>query len=203
MEFLPLQFDRSGWLLLLLFPIGFWLTEDLFAHQWNDYVVLNVISLLAGWLVLLRLRRITPESIPIMAILGILIAGYYIKFYFLVHGILDGMDRWELSILIGSIAPTFATNVRLMQCFEVITWSFVAFAVVSFFLLRSQKKLELREAKTEAGCGDQASEPGGPHPAGATPAEYSIDQLDQVPMHHFALPRKVQMPAVRRRSRTT
>lgn len=130
---------NSRWLLLLLFPLGCWLTVDAFSGRWTYYVSLNMLSLLAGCAILYRLRGITPGNIPIWIIFSVLITGYYVKFYFFVHGFYNGAPTYELGLLLGNFAPRVATYRLLMECFEVISVAFIAFSVAVWFLLRDDR----------------------------------------------------------------
>lgn len=132
-------FLNSRWLLLLLFPLGFWLTAEAFSDQWVYYASLNMLSLLAGWAVLFRLRGITANNIVVWIILSVLITGYYVKFYFFLYGYYYGAPLYELGLMVGNFAPRIATYNILMKCFEVFSVTFCVFSVAVWFLLRDDR----------------------------------------------------------------
>jgi len=112
------------------------LTEEAFAYAWENYATLNVLSFLSGVIILWRLRRISLDNMVIWFVWFILLVGYYYKFYFLVSGILHEKSKVELSLYVGSFAPLFAYKSVLLECFEIITLSFLSVAIASQFLLR-------------------------------------------------------------------
>lgn len=127
---------QARWLTLLIFPIGYLLTEEAFSYAWVNYAALNILSFTAGVIILWRLRKMSLENLVVWFVWFVMLVGYYYKFYFLVHGFLHEKSKLELSLYLGSIAPLFASKGMLFESFVTITVSFFAVAISSHFLLR-------------------------------------------------------------------
>jgi uncharacterized protein with PQ loop repeat len=130
---------QARWLSLLIFPVGFLLTEEAFADTWGSYAALNLLSFLSGGIIMWRLRRISLENLVVWFVWLVLLLGYYYKFYSLVYGLIQGKSKIALSFIAGSVAPLVASISILYECFVIITVSLFAVAITSHFLLRKGK----------------------------------------------------------------
>ena len=123
------------WMLPLFILLGYWLTENLFNNDSVFYLFLNVTSLLSLVLLIAMLRKLTPVTVMMAILLMVLILGYYAKFYLLSYALLNNWSYVELAGIIGYFVIGVINSDILLRAFEVTTYSFFAFSIVSSLMI--------------------------------------------------------------------
>lgn len=151
-------FSTFRWLLLLIFPAGYLATNSELSSEWGYYTALNLISFLSACAILYSLKQISVGNAVIWVIFAVLIVGYYLKFYFFVHAFQSAQPMIELNWILGRFATPLATNRLLLDCFEVISFSFAAFAVISVILSLKGVRGQLKAAAESSAAGFGATD---------------------------------------------
>jgi hypothetical protein len=123
------------WLLLGIFPVGYWVTKQQLAPEASAYLGWHIIAFCACALLLLRLRTLAAYYWPIWLGLGAFLLGYFVKFYALVG----------LSVRPSLVVTVIVNNERLQlagqpdiaaQAFRIAVLAFSVYCAVFFFILR-------------------------------------------------------------------
>lgn len=137
------QLIHLKWILLLIFPVGYFVTYKNFAEVGFYYVFLNILSFAFCALLLKKLKGFLLKEIVVWLILFVFIVGYYFQFY-LINFYYD--DREFIFSVYGYDYMLALSNVSLtafIETFELIVLCFVTFCFVSLVLLKSVFKEKL------------------------------------------------------------
>jgi len=131
---------NQRWLLLSVFPIGWYFSYDILTFGTYYFAILTSIALLSASLVLFMLRGPVRRKLHFWVIFIIFIIGYYIKFFILcfykIHNyryadILDTLYPLENELLNNSVL--------LLDYYEMITIVFLIFALLITFLTSANR----------------------------------------------------------------
>ena len=73
------------WLLLVIFPIGWYLSYDLLSSELEYYLLLTLVAVLSSAFILMMLRGSIKQQIHLWIIFILYLIGYYVKFYILCY----------------------------------------------------------------------------------------------------------------------
>jgi len=138
------KFPTYRWVLLLFFPLGYWLTEGLYDSQSGLYLTLSTVSFLSLVLVVWALNKLSVQAVMVALILAVIILGYYLKFYLLSYAFLHGWSSDELVGIFGYYVYDVISIGLLMDAYENTTYSFLFFSITSSLVLLRCKKKQLR-----------------------------------------------------------
>jgi len=134
----------ARWVLPLIFLLGYWLTEYLYDDQFEMYLGLTMASVVASVLLMSEYKRLSPQALIVTIILFVFIIGYYFKFYLLSYAILNNWPVIELADIFGFYVFDVMNPSLLLETYEVITYSFIGFAVISIIILRTYQAASIR-----------------------------------------------------------
>ncbi len=127
------------WIILLIMPIGYWLTASLYNDQAGLYFSLNFVSCFSLLLVISTIKKFTPLHMVVALIMMVLILGYYIKFYMLSYAILHEWPATDLVVIFGYFVLGIVNTKSLMTAYTITTYSFLAFSITSNIIVRNYK----------------------------------------------------------------
>jgi len=120
---------KYHWLLLTVFPVGWYVSQDLLADEKLYFTILTVIAFLSASLILKVLRGPVKREIHLWIIFILFVIGYYIKFYILCCFKLDINSQYlDLMYPCESVLMNHAD--LLIKYYEMITIIFVVFALL-------------------------------------------------------------------------
>ena len=129
------------WSLLILFPVGWFVSYDLLTDQHVYYVLLTLVALAATFVILSVLGRRIKREVHLWVIFILYLIGYFLKFYLLcymkVHsqdygGYLQGSYPLETELL--------NSTELIISYYETVTVVLVAFAILVTVLMRGGRR---------------------------------------------------------------
>ncbi len=124
---------KYGWLIPLIFIVGYVSTFLLFDEFSLDYFSLNVFSFLACCLLLTRLGPPLIKKLPIWIIFSYFLAFYFIKFYLLI------IMPWDIPFTGAELLHQ--SEELAIDVFETTSYAFIVFCVTAWFLLYFSRNL--------------------------------------------------------------
>lgn len=128
--------QKSRWLLLLIFVLGYITTFPIFEYYALEYFLLTILSLFCSILLLWVLKQPFQVTLPYWIVFLIFLVAYYFKFYFIINFPELPFDQHIL--VVESITSTEA----LISAYASTTYGFSAYCIVSWFLLSGLLKKE-------------------------------------------------------------
>jgi hypothetical protein len=122
------------WLLLSIWPLGYFLTYSTLPGFALQYGALSLLALFSCGLLLFGLRKPLAHSLPVWMFLLVFVFGYYLEFYLIL---------FDPSILDVFFAPTKMTQIdtdAFFTCYLAMTGAFVGTNLVSLFYLQSRSR---------------------------------------------------------------
>lgn len=123
------KFIKWRWLILLIFPIGWWLTIDYFRYsipESNKFSDLTIISFAASCLVLYKLKGEIAKELHLWSIYLILLIGHYVKFYLMMYWY--HLNSSHLEIFSKLVIFLLSSPKIVIEAYTVATIALCAFA---------------------------------------------------------------------------
>jgi hypothetical protein len=126
------------WILLFLWPVGWWMTSDFWADSWSQYAQYSIWTIVAATFAALFLYRMRDDWFSLghlWLIFIVMVAGYYLKWYVLVNVLAFSTDETLLDMLTPYVSPRSTPDI-LLEAFATATVAFGAFCAVCVLITR-------------------------------------------------------------------
>ena len=139
---------KARWLILAVFPVGWYISLDLLAAEKLYFTMLTVFAIISASLVLKVLRGPVKREIHLWIIFNLFVIGYYLKFYVLCNFKIDTNSEY-----IDQVYPFESILLEradlLIKYYEVINIVFFVFAVLVAALSFIKKSSKINSIANE------------------------------------------------------
>lgn len=126
--------SKIHWLLLAIFPLGWWVTYGFFQERLLSYTLLSLVSFIACSVVLGKFQMEMMKEIHLWIIFLLFLVGYYVKFYVLLY--LVQTDSTDLLVpSFGQGIYSLISETILLEAYQFVTLVFIALCISLAVLL--------------------------------------------------------------------
>ena len=133
------------WLLLVIYPIGWYLSYDLLSSELEYYLLLTLVAVLSSALILMMLRGSIVQQIHLWIIFILYLIGYYVKFYILCYMKLHFNEYNEYLYAIEM--DLLNDTALIIKYYELVTIVLVSYAIIVAFLRKKRSNIALATNK--------------------------------------------------------